>query len=59
MNNQSKNNFVVLAVAIAAVFIASAMLLTTEADVKKKSGLVEELILRALIATSGDNVYIT
>ena len=60
MNNQSKaTTFVILAVAIAAVFIASAVLVTTEAEAKKKRGLVEEALVRAPIATSGDNVYIT
>jgi hypothetical protein len=50
---------VVLAVAIVAVFIASAVLVTTEAEAKRKIRLVEEALLRAPIATSGDNVYIT
>ena len=62
MNNQSiATTFVVLAVAIAAVFIASAVLVTTEAEAKKKRRLVEELAapVRAPIATSGDNIYIT
>jgi len=51
--------FVVLVVAIAAVFIASAVLVTTEAEAKRKKRLVEEAILRAPIATSDNNVYIT
>jgi uncharacterized protein (DUF1697 family) len=60
MNSQSKTTFVVLAVAIAAVFIASAVLVTTEAEAKKKrKELVEQIAVRAPIATSGDNVYIT
>ena len=59
MNNQSKTTFVVLAVAIAAVFIASAVLVTTEAEAKRKIRLVEEALLRAPIATSDNNVYIT
>jgi hypothetical protein len=59
MNSQSKTTFVVLAVAIAAVFIASAMLVTTEAEAKKKRKELAELFIRAPIATSGDNVYIT
>jgi len=50
---------VVLAVAIAAVFIASAVLVTTEAEAKRKIRLVEEALLRAPIATSDNNVYIT
>ena len=66
MNNQSKTMFVVLAVAIAAVFIASTVLVTTEAEAKKKirrqleAILVEqEIAVRAPIATSDNNVYIT
>ena len=59
MNNQSKTTFVVLAVAVAAVFIASAVLVTTEVEAKKKRRLVEEALLRAPIATSDNNVYIT
>jgi hypothetical protein len=60
MDNQSKATmFVVLAVAVAAVFIASAVLVTTEAEAKRKKRLAEEAILKAPIATSGDNVYIT
>jgi hypothetical protein len=50
---------VVLAVAIAAVFIASAVLVTIEAEAKRKIRLVEEALLRAPIATSDNNVYIT
>ena len=66
MNTQSKTTFVVLAVAITAVFIASAVLVTTEAEAKKKirrqleAILVEqEIAVRAPIATSDNNVYIT
>jgi hypothetical protein len=66
MNNGSKATmFVVLAVAIAAVFIASSVLVTTEAEAKRKrKGLEEELAApvrseAAPIATSGDNIYIT
>jgi hypothetical protein len=59
MNSQSKTTFVVLAVAIAAVFIASAVLVTIEAEAKRKIRLVEEALLRAPIATSDNNVYIT
>jgi hypothetical protein len=49
---------VVLAVAVAAIFIASTVLVTTEAEAKKKRRELAEL-LAAPIATSGDNVYIT
>lgn len=56
MNTQSKTMFVLLAIAVAAVFIASSVLITTEAEAKKKR---KELIAFAPIATSGDNVYIT
>ena len=56
MNNQSKTTFVALAVAVAAVFIASSVLVTTEAEAKKKR---KELIAFAPIATSGNNAYIT
>ena len=59
MNNQSKTTFVVLAVAIAAVFIASAVLVTTEAEAKRKRKELAELLAAAPIATSGDNAYIT
>src|SRR5215212_5871974 len=60
MNNQSKTTFVVLAVAVAAVFIASTVLVTTEAEAKKKrKELVEQIAVRAPIATSDNNVYIT
>jgi hypothetical protein len=59
MNNQSKTTFVVLAVAVAAVFIASAVLVTTEAEAKKKRGDLAEALIRAPIATSDSNVYIT
>jgi hypothetical protein len=52
--------FVVLAVAVAAVFIASTVLVTTEAEAKKKSKeLVEQIAVRASIATSDNNVYVT
>jgi hypothetical protein len=61
MNNQSKTMFALLAVAVAAVFIASTVLVTTETEAKRK---LEErapaaLAVRAPIATSGDNAYIT
>ena len=59
MNSQSKTTFVVLAVAVAAVFIASTVLVTTEAEAKKKRKELAEALLAAPIATSGDNVYIT
>ena len=67
MNNHSKSKFVVLAVAVAAVFIASTVLVTTEAEAKKKirrqlveTILEEETAVRgAPIATSDNNVYIT
>ena len=56
MNGQSKITLVVLTVAIAAVFIASTVLVTTEAEAKKWKIAREELVP---IATSGENVYIT
>jgi hypothetical protein len=59
MNNQSKTTFVILAVAIAAVFIASTMIVTTEAEAKRKRKELAELLAAAPIATSGDNAYIT
>ena len=67
LNNQSKTTFVVLAVAIAAVFIASTVFVTTEAEAKKKirrqlveTILEDETAVRgAPIATSDNNVYIT
>src|SRR5829696_4569539 len=64
MNTQSIATFVVLAVAVAAVFIASAVLVTTEAEAKKKIRRtlveeVEQIAVRAPIATSDNNVYIT
>ena len=59
INTQSKTTFVVLAVAIAAVFIASAVLVTTEAKAKRKRRDLAQLILNAPIATSDNNVYIT
>ena len=50
----------VLAVAIAAVFLVSTVLIATEAEAKKKKiGIIEEIAVRAPIATSGDNAYIT
>ena len=58
MNSQSKTTFVVLAVAIAAVFIASAVLVTTEAEAKRKRKDLAELLLAAPIAASDNNVYI-
>jgi uncharacterized protein (UPF0333 family) len=58
MNNQSKTMFVVLVVA--AVFIASSLIATTtEAEAKKKRKELAELAVRAPIATSGENAYIT
>ena len=60
MNNGSKATmFVVLAVAIAAVFITNTVLVTTEAEAKKKLELAPLKGVRAPIATSGDNIYIT
>ena len=60
MNGHSKTTFVVLAIAVVAVFIASAVLVTTDAEAKRKRkdlvALREELIP---IATSDNNVYIT
>src|SRR5919107_2309445 len=67
MNIQSKTMFALLAVAVAAVFIASTVLVTTEAEASK---LVKEKIKgkgkkqltraeEAPIATSGNNAYIT
>jgi hypothetical protein len=50
--------FVVLVVA--AVFIASTLIATTtEAEAKKKRKELAELAVRAPIATSGENAYIT
>jgi hypothetical protein len=58
MNNQSKTMFVVLVVA--AVFIVSTLIATTtEAEAKKKRKELAELAVRAPIATSGENAYIT
>jgi lipopolysaccharide export LptBFGC system permease protein LptF len=66
MNNQSKTMFALLAVAVAAVFIASTVLVTTEAEaaklVEKIKGKGKKQLTRAEeapIATSGDNAYIT
>src|SRR5215213_6651672 len=59
MNNQSESTFVVLAVAVAAVFIASTVLVTTEAEAKKRRRDLAEIAAAAPIATSGDNAYIT
>src|SRR5919106_2343874 len=59
MNSQSKTTFVVLAVAVAAVFIASTVLVTTEAEAKKKRKELAEALLAAPIATSSDNGSIT
>src|ERR671921_1110216 len=68
MNIQSKTMFALLAVAVAAVFIASTVLVTTEAEASKlvkekikgkgKKG-IERIAAAAPIATSGDNIYIT
>ena len=61
MNNQSLIMFVVLAVA--AVFIASTLIATTITEAAAKRKLKEavpaDLAVKAPIATSGDNVYIT
>ena len=60
MISQSKNWFAVLAVSVAAVFLVSTVLIATEAEAKKKKiGIIEEIAVRAPIATSGDNAYIT
>jgi hypothetical protein len=75
MNNQSKTTFVVLALAVAAVFIVNTVLVTTTeafAGVEKLAGKKEKIkeladtgkkcaVRReaAPIATSGDNAYIT
>jgi hypothetical protein len=67
MSNKSKaTTFVVLAVAIAAVFIANTMLATsvdaTKIVKEKIKGKGKKRIIReeaAPIATSGDNIYIT
>ena len=70
MNSQSKTKFVVLVVVVAAVFIASTVFVTTEAEAKRKIKLVEEAgqlieelvdVRRELIpiATSDNNVYVT
>ena len=59
MNNQSKTTFVVLAVAVAAVFIASTVLVTTEAEAKKRRRDLAEIAAAAPIATSDNNVYMT
>jgi hypothetical protein len=60
MNTQSKTTFVVLAVAVAAVFIASTVLVTTEAEAKRKRrDLVAVREEQAPIATSDNNVYVT
>jgi hypothetical protein len=42
MNSQSTTKFMVLAVDIAAVFIASTVLVTIEAEAKRKRKVVEE-----------------
>ena len=58
MNNQSR--FMCVVLAVAAVFIASTLIATTtEAEAKKKRKELAELAVRAPIATSGDNAYIT
>jgi hypothetical protein len=54
-----KTIFVVLAVAIAAVFITNTVLVTTEAEAKKKLELAPLKGVRAPIAASGDSVYVT
>ena len=65
-NHQSKTAFVILAAAVAAVFMSSAVLITAEAQSKKIAELKTkgpkrtraELIRAAPIAISGNNVYI-
>jgi hypothetical protein len=68
MNNQSKATFFVLATAIAAVLVASTVLVAAEAQKKKlveekikgpKRTRAGEIIARAPIVISGNNVYIT
>ena len=65
MNIQSKTMFALLAVAVAAVFIASTVLVTTAEAAKlveKIKGKGKKQLTRAEaapIATSGDNIYIT
>jgi hypothetical protein len=65
MNNQLKTTFALLAVAIAAVFIANTVLVTTAEAAKlveQIKGKGEKQLTRAEeapIATSGDNAYIT
>ena len=67
MNTQSKTTFVVLVVAVAAVFTASAVLVTTSVEaskvIKEKiKGKGKKQLTRAEeapIATSDNNVYIT
>ena len=49
----------VLAVAVVAVFIASTLLVTTEAEAKKRRRDLVEIAAAAPIATSDNNVYIT
>src|SRR5215213_9768528 len=60
MINQSKTAFLLLAVAVAAVFLASTVLVANEAEAKKKrTRELAEILAAAPIATSGDNAYIT
>jgi hypothetical protein len=65
MNNQLKTTFALLAVAIAAVFIANTVLVTTTEAAKlveQIKGKGKKQLTRseaAPIATSGDNAYIT
>ena len=65
MNNQLKTTFALLAVAIAAVFIANTVLVTTAEAAKlveQIKGKGKKQLTRAEeapIATSGDNAYIT
>jgi hypothetical protein len=60
-NHRSRATFVVLAIAVAAVFISSIVLVASQAKPKKK--LAEELVsptgrTRVPIAISGNNVYL-
>jgi Fe-S cluster assembly iron-binding protein IscA len=61
MNNQSR--FMCVVLAVAAVFIASTLIATTITEAAAKRKLKEavpaDLAVRAPIATSGDNAYIT
>ncbi len=59
MNTQSKTTFVLLAVAVAAVFIASTVIVTTEAEAKRKVKVNIPRLDLIPIAASDNNVYIT